>query len=215
MAARSADTVAQPLPGGHQPLGDILARSRSGRLMVISPTLAEAVQYAGGWLFDQVMAGWMAVVLTPDHSDPRPLHILGARAYDLHDSLAKEPYRRCLEAIAVHTGLYESDRRIHALVNQARSDALTEIMLWGDASPGSPAGNRGVAADPLRHRLSAAAQAFKAHALTAARVPLSVAEGSTRAGVSGDTEMFQRNTISRPRPTRVPRRSRPTPSWNQ
>jgi hypothetical protein len=99
-------TITRPIPGERQSLGDVLLRSRPSRLMVISPTLTESVQYAGGWLFDQVTAGWEAIVLTADHADPRPLHILGAWAYDLRDSLASGPYARCLGAIAVHAGMY-------------------------------------------------------------------------------------------------------------
>jgi hypothetical protein len=30
------------------------------RLTVLAPTAAEAVRYAGGWLFDQVLAGYWA-----------------------------------------------------------------------------------------------------------------------------------------------------------
>jgi hypothetical protein len=50
------------------------------RLTAIAPSAAEAVQYAGGWLFDQVMAGWDVTVITVEDDDPRPLDILGVRA---------------------------------------------------------------------------------------------------------------------------------------
>ncbi len=46
------------------------------------------MQQAGGWLFDQVMAGWDVTVITVDSSDPRPLRILGVRAGVLDAVLA-------------------------------------------------------------------------------------------------------------------------------
>jgi hypothetical protein len=30
--------------------------------------MADAVRFAGGWLFDQAMEGWDVTVLTPDHA---------------------------------------------------------------------------------------------------------------------------------------------------
>jgi hypothetical protein len=49
--------------------------------------MAEVVRCAGGWLFDQVMAGWDVTALTTDHADSRPLRILGARSVNLECGL--------------------------------------------------------------------------------------------------------------------------------
>jgi hypothetical protein len=53
------------------------------RLTAIAPTAAEVVRQAGGWLFDQAMAGWDVTVITTEHPDPRPLRMLGARDRDI------------------------------------------------------------------------------------------------------------------------------------
>ena len=52
------------------------------RLTVLAPSVVEVVRSAGGWLFDRAMAGWDVTVITSDHSDSRPLRILGASVRD-------------------------------------------------------------------------------------------------------------------------------------
>ena len=47
------------------------------RLDVVAANAADAVRFAGGWMYDRVMAGWDVTVLVADRSDDRPLHILG------------------------------------------------------------------------------------------------------------------------------------------
>jgi hypothetical protein len=140
------------------------------------------VQSAGGWLFDQVMAGWDVTVITADHSDSRPLEILGARARDLESTLALPVLGPCLQAIAVRADLYESDARVRRMVLRAFDEGMAEVRFWGDWRPEDPAGG----ADPLSHRLSSAARVFKAHALAAAAAP---------AGPAEDIEVFRRGEI--------------------
>jgi hypothetical protein len=137
------------------------------------------VRHAGGWLFDQALAGWEVAVLTADHADPRPLRILGARSYDLETVLAGPPTGRCLQAIAVQANLYRSDARVRQMVYQALNRSLDDVRLWGGDWPEDLDRSAG----PLRHRLSMAARAFKAQALAAASAP---------ADVSEDTEVFRR-----------------------
>jgi hypothetical protein len=62
----------------------------------MAPTMVGVVRSAGGWLFDQVMAGWDVTVLTTDDADARPAHILGARAGDLEAVLARRVRGSCL-----------------------------------------------------------------------------------------------------------------------
>jgi hypothetical protein len=196
--------VTSRLPGEPQLLQDALARTAAHRLMVISPTPAEAVRHVGGWLFDHAAAGWVATVLTTGQADPRPLHILGARAHDLQDSLEQGPYSRCLQAIAVHAGLYQSQARIRDLVDQACGYELDEILLWGGVPPGGPAKRHGHAGNPQPHYLSAAARAFKAHALAALRIPPSALGSPAPADASGDTELLRTIAVSRPAPEAEP-----------
>jgi len=117
------------------------------------------VQSAGGWLFDQVMAGWDVTVVTADQADPRPLHILGVRARDLDSLFATTAVLGpCLQAVAVRSELYDADERVRRLVLTAAESGNADIRLWGDVWPDDFEG----AADSVSHRLSLAARAFKA-----------------------------------------------------
>jgi hypothetical protein len=140
--------------------------------------MAEVVRSAGGWLFDQVMAGWDVTVLTADHADARPASILGARARDLDTMLASPVWGPCLQAIAVRADLYDSDARVRDMVLRALDAGPAEVRLWGEGWPA----DLDSTADPVRHRLSVAARAFKAQALAAAAVSVDPGE---------DTEVFR------------------------
>jgi hypothetical protein len=136
-------------------------------MAVLAPSAAEVVRFAGGWLFDQGMAGWEVNVLTRDHSDPRALRILGAQAHDLDTTLASPVVLGpCLQAIAVRSDLYSSDARVRRMVRNVLDAGPAELRLWGDMQPASLV--RG--AKPVLHQLSMAARAFKAEALAAASV---------------------------------------------
>jgi hypothetical protein len=152
---------------------------------------AEVVQFAGGWLFDQVMAGWDVTVLSTDNADPRPLAILGVRIVDLEAVLARQVSGSCLQAIAVHEDLYDADARVRQMVGDALRGGQTDVRLWGEGC----SGDFDAAAAPVWHRLSVAARAFKAQALAAAAVP---------ADPSEVTEVFRRGEIRRPIPLPVP-----------
>jgi hypothetical protein len=151
------------------------------RLVAIAPTAADAVQSAGGWLFDQVLAGWDVTVITAEQADNRALRILGVRGHALEAALAYRADGACLSAIALPAAMFESDERVRRMVLAAVESGLPELRLWGegDGMPAELAGR----ADPVSHRLSAAARAFKAQALVAAAIG--------QAGVAG-TEVFRR-----------------------
>jgi hypothetical protein len=82
------------------------------RMIAIAPSAAEAVRYAGGWLFDQAMAGWDGTVVTADDGDPRPLDILGVRARNFDALLAAPVLGLRLRAIALRADLYQDDERV-------------------------------------------------------------------------------------------------------
>ena len=154
-------------------------------MTAIAPSAAEAVQYADGWLFDQAMAGWDGTVVTADDGDPRPLDILGVRARSFDSVFAAPVLGPCLQAIALRTDLYH-DERVRRLVLAAAEAGRAEIRLWGDAWPEDFDGS----GDPVAHRLSLAARAFKAQALAAADLP----------GAPGDeSEVFRRGELRHPR----------------
>ena len=156
------------------------------RMTAIAPSAAEAVRYAGGWLFDQVMAGWDVTVVTADDGDPRPLDILGVRARSFDALFAAPVLGPRLRAIALRTDLYHDDERVRRLVLAAAESGRAEIRLWGEGWPADFDGS----GDPVSHRLSLAARAFKAQALAAADLPGAPAQ---------ETEVFRRGELRRPR----------------
>ncbi|MQY29324.1 hypothetical protein [Nocardia aurantia] len=127
------------------------------RLVVVAHDPEQVVRYAGGWLFDQVMAGWMVYALVAERGNRRSLRILGTQVAGLHRlDVALEPGP---QALAVDAALYRADPQVRDLVGAARDRGRTEVRLW----------NAGHSADqdPFEYRLSSAAMAFKAQALVA------------------------------------------------
>ena len=87
MVARSfnpADRGVQGVRGvaGAGPDGDAAAAARHEvpPRRRVAPTVLDAVRFAGGWIYDRVMAGWDVTVLVGGDEDCRPLEILGAEA---------------------------------------------------------------------------------------------------------------------------------------
>ena len=136
------------------------------RLDVVAADVADVVRFAGGWLFDRAMAGWDVTVLLADHADERPLQILGAQILDLEYALATVGHRPPPQTLAAAADLFDCDSRVRQGVLQALDQGATEVTLWGQTWP--------VELDPhvslVEHRLSAAAQAFKAQAFAAAGI---------------------------------------------
>jgi hypothetical protein len=134
------------------------------RLDVVAPTVLDAVKYAGGWVYDRVMAGWDVTVLIGEHGDVRPLEILGAETLDLESVLASWEERPHPQTVAVAADLVEIDARVHHHVLNALEQGATEVTLWGEHLPAELDDS----VDSVQHHLSAAARAFKARALAAA-----------------------------------------------
>jgi hypothetical protein len=150
------------------------------RLDVVASSVLDVVRSAGGWLFDRAMAGWDVTVLLTDHPDDRPLHILGVHTLDLEDALASVETRPRPQALAAAADLLGCDSRVRQGVQQALDHGVTEVTLWGETYPAEMDASVG----PVQHRLSAAAQTFKAQALAAAASPVS-AIGLTESFRSG------------------------------
>ena len=134
------------------------------RLDVVAPTVLDAVRFAGGWVYDRVMAGWDVTVLVGSDEDVRPLEILGADTLDLEQVLASWEQRPHPQTVAVAADLFDLDDRVRRGVLGALEQGATEVTLWG--TPRSSDLDSSV--DSVEHRLSAAARAFKAQALAAA-----------------------------------------------
>lgn len=141
------------------------------RLDVVAPTVLDAVKFAGGWLYDRVMAGWDVTVLIGGYEDVRPLEILGADVIDLESVLQSWEDRPHPQTVAVAADLLGSDPRVRQHVLNALEQGATEVTLWGDCLPAEL--DRSV--DSVQHELTAAARAFKAQALAAANDPAAAA----------------------------------------
>jgi hypothetical protein len=126
------------------------------RLDIVAPTVAEAVQHAGGWIFDRVMAGWDVNVLLTQPGDTRPLTILGAQTADFESMIAAGDDQPHPQALAVAAGLVDTDTRVREGVLRALDYGMTEVALWGETQPTDL--DRDV--DSVEHRLSAAARVF-------------------------------------------------------
>ena len=155
-------------------------------MAAIAPTVADAIESAGGWLFDQALAGWDVTVITAEQADGRPLRILGVRDHTLETVLSYRADGSCLSAIALSAALFARDERVRAMVLTAVGTGLPELRIWGDLEDVTGADFSGTGLDgtasTVAYRLSSAARAFKAQALAAAAV----------CGQPADTEVFRR-----------------------
>ena len=155
------------------------------RLDVVAPSVPEVVQFAGGWLVDRVMAGWDVTVLIDGDDDVRPLGILGVDVQDLEWALELWDDRPHPQTVAIAAELFSRDARVRRGVLTALDHGLTEVTLWGEHCPAELDDTVGA----VRHQLSAAARAFKGHALAAI--------GSLAEPV-GESEIFRRGVMARP-----------------
>ncbi|MDX6741004.1 hypothetical protein [Actinocorallia sp. A-T 12471] len=110
------------------------------------------------------MAGWDVTVLTPDKAEATALRILGARPASLEAAFDRSIPGPRAAAVAVEARLCETEPRVGVLLRQALRAGRSDIRVWGSAPFAE-------AADPVRHRLSHAARAFKSHALAALTTP--------------------------------------------
>jgi hypothetical protein len=167
MATRSF-TAEHQTDAGVGPI-DRLAAGRILRyqLNVVASTTEDVLRSAGGWLCDRARAGWDVNVLVAEGGDPRPLAILGATARDLDESFVSMVRNASrIGALAVSADLLATDLRVREEILRALKRGLTEVIVWGKQWPAE----LGRQADPVTHRVSPAARAFKSHALRAADV---------------------------------------------
>jgi hypothetical protein len=132
-------------------------------LNVVAVDVADAVRYAGGWMCDRVRAGWKVNVYVPDDSNARPLQILGVRTLSVEDGL-ESLVTSGPAALAVAAEVVAANEVLRRYVTKILERNATEVTLWGDYRAAEL--DRHV--DRVRHRLSTAAQAFKAEAQIAA-----------------------------------------------
>ncbi|WP_235717472.1 hypothetical protein [Mycolicibacterium goodii] len=141
---------------------------------VVASGVLDVVSRIGGWLFDMRMAGWDVSVALPEAPDEpddhRALRVLGLKAAELTElwpACASGPAARGsaerVTLTAIATDRFEDDPAVRRrLAHGGMCDG--EIAFWGSECPRLMGGQ-------LRrtdYRPSAAARAFKAHALVAA-----------------------------------------------
>lgn len=137
------------------------------RLVVLAAGAGDVVQSAGGWLADRALAGWdievLVAVSDDGPADTRALQILGATVGELDAALDTTLDTGPVAAVAVAAELFTADARVRDRVLHAYDRDIAEVTVWGRDIPGElNARFQGV-----EHVLSAAAQAFKQHSLTA------------------------------------------------
>lgn len=159
------------------------------RLHVVAAAVIDVVNFAGGWLFDRAMAGWDVTVLLADHSDCRPLQILGARVLDLEEALVSAGTGPKPQALAAAADLLGCDARVRQGVLRALDHGVTEVALWGEDWPVEIEGSVGL----VQHRLSMAAKIFKGQALAAA-----LTGGGLPHGSIGGVETFRSGLLAWP-----------------
>ena len=134
-------------------------------LHVVATNVADVVTPIGGLIFDRAMAGWdvtVAVAGDIEGEADRAIRILGARVATTAgpDGACSAPRPHVL---AVATDVFVTNEPVRRLVLAARKGNATDVLLWGRCHPP----NLNCRFVPVRHRLSAAAQVFKSHALAA------------------------------------------------
>jgi hypothetical protein len=151
---------------------------RRYQLTVIAANVVDAVESAGGWMCDRARAGWDVQVVLTDPDDTRPLAILGASVGELGGDLdgdLADVVRNAAQggALAVSAHVL-ADESLRADVLGVVKRGLVEVTAWG---PGCLT-QFGRKADPVEHKLSSAARAFKARALGVASESTSPVAGT-------------------------------------
>lgn len=167
------------------------AGSVTYRLDVVATNAADVAASIGGWLYDRVRAGWDVHVLLAQPCDHRPLEILGMQAVELDRHILAASTECAARGLAVSAEMFASDPRIRQEVLAALDRWMTEVTLWHDDWPL----NVGHRTTTVQHVLSAAARAFKRHALEAAGVagavaPIETLRSDMKASLPVDSELI-------------------------
>ena len=131
--ADRADGAAQALRCAATVLRSSIASTLS---VPVPPTWC--AQPAGGCTTGCGPAG-RSTVLLPQHSDTRPLQILGVHAADLDSQIPPTSTGCAARGLAVSADMFASDVRIRQEVLKALDRWMTEVTLWHD---GWPSGRR-------------------------------------------------------------------------
>ncbi|WP_319448704.1 MULTISPECIES: hypothetical protein [unclassified Mycobacterium] len=136
------------------------------QLDVIGSSLSDVVFTVGGWLCDRAMSGWRVNVSISDDFDDLPLRILGVKALPFEPALEFMRSKPPAAALAICSDVLANHTRLRETVAIAAKRGLPEVIVWGGGGTTELADRLSFSA--VEHRISAAARAFKAHALVAA-----------------------------------------------
>ena len=131
-------------------------------MLVLANDEADAVEAAGGLLFDRAGAGWIVDVRTALPTDDTAFRILGVPVCALADAV--DATQEWPDVLVVSGKLHGQDAVVRDLFHKAANLSGTEVAMWGGRWPRDLGG--GVVR--VEHRLSHAAVAFKSHAMAAA-----------------------------------------------
>ncbi|MFN6542041.1 hypothetical protein [Mycolicibacterium nivoides] len=127
-------------------------------LNVVADDVADVVSDIGGWLFDRAMAGWRVSVAADEVGDERALGILGLKAVG-PSGLWRSAEADAVVMTAIGTSCFEPGD--HGLTMRNPGG---DVVFFGSRGPDG----LGLQIQRARYRPSAAALAFKAHALAVA-----------------------------------------------
>jgi hypothetical protein len=182
-AARRRIRKGLPVPRTQQASVDIPSRRRTEqylmgdqppyRLNVIGADVADVVQSVGGWLYDQIAAGWQVLVSLAQPGDERALTILGVAEVTTGVSLGNEP-----NSLAVSSQVLRHDDAVLGELLAILGDGSEDVTVWDSARPAEIDGRL----SRVERRMSPAARAFKTHAVRAVTGSMVVVEDVERWG---------------------------------
>jgi hypothetical protein len=140
-----------------------IERASEYRLEVIASSAADLVQSAGGWLFDHAIAGWDVSVGVDDGDGARALRILGLTPSPVESALQSMDCRPPTREIAVALEACARYPFVREIVDSALRNGAPGLLFWGDVG----AATFDSRFEIVRYWPSAAARAFKIHALDA------------------------------------------------
>jgi hypothetical protein len=141
------------------------------RLNVIGADAADVVQSVGGWLYDQIAAGWHVNVSLAQPGDERALTILGVGDVTTGVSLGNEP-----TSLAVSSQILSHDDALLGELLAILADGLGNVTVWDSTRLAEIDGRL----SRVERRMSPAAQVFKAHAVWAVTGSMAVVEDVER-----------------------------------
>lgn len=136
------------------------------QLDVTAVEVADVVRHVGGWLYDRAKAGWDVAVTVTGECDVTPLRILGVRTdrATAEDDDADDSAPPRALALAVAADAFAVTGALRDAVLRELKRGMSEVTIWGATGPD------GLGVENVEHVLSAAALAFKTHAMRAAGV---------------------------------------------